>query len=36
VSSYLAEAKALWLTCALVCLLIAFVAAGVAAVIIVG
>lgn len=31
VSSYLAERKALWLTCALLCLLLAFVAAAVAA-----
>ena len=36
VSAWLADRKALWLTCALVCLLLAFVAAGVAALLVVG
>jgi hypothetical protein len=34
-SSYLAERKALWLTCALICLLLAFISTGVAALVIV-
>lgn len=35
VSAYLAERKALWLTCSLICLLLAFLSAGVASVLIV-